>query len=149
MTLNLPPKNFNIRKDSKGKLHILDNLRRKFVALTPEEWVRQNFVAFLIDELGFPAGLMANEVSLTQNGISRRCDTLVSDRTGHPFVIVEYKAPSITITQEVFNQIVRYNMVLRAKYLIVSNGTNHYCCRIDYEADNYTFLNGIPRYTDL
>ncbi len=149
MTLNLPQKQFNIKKDSQGKLIILDQLRRKFVALTPEEWVRQHFVAYLIDHRGFPAGLMANEVSLTQNGISRRCDTLVSDHNGHPILIVEYKAPSINITQNVFDQIVRYNMVLHATYLAVSNGMRHFCCRINYESNSYAFLNEIPRYSDL
>ncbi|HIT16023.1 MAG TPA: type I restriction enzyme HsdR N-terminal domain-containing protein [Candidatus Avimuribaculum pullicola] len=149
MTLNLPKKQFNIKKDANGKPIILDRLRHKFVALTPEEWVRQHFVAFLIDDKGFPAGLMANEVSLTQNGISRRCDTLVSDHNGHPLLIVEYKAPSIDITQSVFDQIVRYNMVLHASYLIVSNGICHYCCRINYDKGSYSFLAEIPSYADL
>ena len=149
MNLNLPEKKFNIKKGLDGKHQILDRLRNRFVALTPEEWVRQNFVAFLIEDRGYPAGLMANEVSLTQNGISRRCDTLVADRNGHPFVIVEYKAPSIAITQAVFDQIVRYNMVLQASYLMVSNGLTHYCCRIDYETNSYTFLKEIPGYESL
>ena len=149
MTLNLPEKHFKIQKDTDGKLIILDRLRRKFVALTPEEWVRQNFVSFLIEDRGYPAGLMANEVSLIQNGISRRCDTLVSDHYGRPLVIVEYKAPSITITQNVFDQIVRYNMVLRATYLIVSNGMTHYCCRIDYGTGRYNFIPEIPQYSAL
>lgn len=149
MPLNLPQKQFNIKKSGDGRLRIFDRLRRKFVALTPEEWVRQNFVAFLIDNRGFPAGLMANEVSLTQNGISRRCDTLVSDRNGRPFVIVEYKAPTVAVTQNVFDQIVRYNMVFQARYLIVSNGLAHYCCSIDYTTGSYTFLEEIPHYRNL
>ena len=149
MPLNLPQKQFNIKKSGDGRLRIFDRLRRKFVALTPEEWVRQNFVAFLIDNRGFPAGLMANEVSLTQNGISRRCDTLVSDRNGRPFVIVEYKAPTVAVTQNVFDQIVRYNMVFQARYLIVSNGLTHYCCSIDYTTGSYTFLEEIPPYCNL
>ncbi len=149
MALNLPQKQLNIKKCENGKLCILDRLRRKFVTLTPEEWVRQNFVAFLIEDRGFPAGLMANEVALVQNGISRRCDTLVSDRNGRPFIIVEYKAPTIAITQNVFDQIVRYNMVFKASYLIVSNGMEHYCCHIDYDTGNYTFMKEIPCYSDL
>ena len=149
MPLNLPQKQFNIKKSDDGRLRIFDRLRRNFVALTPEEWVRQNFVAFLIDNRGFPAGLMANEVSLTQNGISRRCDTLVSDRNGRPFVIVEYKAPTVAVTQNVFDQIVRYNMVFQARYLIVSNGLAHYCCSIDYATGSYTFLEEIPHYRNL
>ncbi len=149
MNLNLPEKQFNIKKAHNGKFLIFDRIRQKFVSLTPEEWVRQNFVTFLIDEKGFPAGLMANEVSLTQNNISRRCDTLVSDLNGHPFVIIEYKAPSVTITQTVFDQIVRYNMVLKALYLIVTNGRTHYCCRIDYTKGTYSFLKDIPQYRAL
>ena len=128
---------------------IFDSLRRKYVALTPEEWVRQNFVSFLINHKGYLAGLMNNEVSLVQNGIKRRCDTLVSDKYGNPIVIVEYKAPNVEITQKVFDQIVRYNYVFRAKYLIVSNGLNHYCCCINYDEGNYSFLNEIPSYADL
>ena len=130
-------------------MSVFDRLRKRYVALTPEEWVRQHFVDYLIEEKQFPAALMANEVSLTQNGIKRRCDTLVADREGQPLVIVEYKAPEIEITQQVFDQIVRYNMVLRARYLMVSNGMSHYCCQIDYENNTYSFLNDIPKYAEL
>lgn len=148
MQLNLPEHQFTIKKGAKG-LSIFDTLRSKFVALTPEEWVRQNFVAFLIHHKQFPKALMGNEIALVQNDIKRRCDTLVADREGNPFAIVEYKAPSIEITQKVFDQIVRYNMVLRAKYLMVSNGLQHYCCKIDYDADTYSFLPDIPCYSDI
>jgi hypothetical protein len=146
--LNLPEYQFNIR-NKEDAFVILDTLRKRWVTLTPEEWVRQNFVRFLIDDREFPAALMNNEISLTQNGIKRRCDTLVADRQGAPLVIVEYKAPNIEITQKTFDQIVRYNMVLRAKYLVVSNGMSHYCCKIDYETNSYKFLKEIPCYGDL
>lgn len=149
MQLNLPPREFNIKTSENGNRLIFDNLRRRFVNLSPEEWVRQNFVEYLIIDKGFPKGLMCNEISLTQNGISRRCDTIVADRFGKPFVIVEYKAPHIHITQQVFDQICRYNMVLHAQYLIVSNGLNHFCCRIDYANNSYSFLRDIPAYNDL
>lgn len=146
--LNLPSTDLRvIIKDDKEL--IFDSLRRKYVALTPEEWVRQNFVSFLINHKGYLAGLMNNEVSLVQNGIKRRCDTLVSDKYGNPIVIVEYKAPNVEITQKVFDQIVRYNYVFRAKYLIVSNGLNHYCCCINYDEGSYSFLKEIPSYADL
>jgi type I site-specific restriction endonuclease len=92
---------------------------------------------------------MANEISLSLNGTSRRCDTVVYDRTGKPLIIVEYKANTVEITQKVFDQIVRYNMVLKARYLIVSNGMKHYCCRIDYDNHTYHFLQEIPPYEDL
>ena len=148
MPLNLPECRLNIKKNN-NRLIVFDILRKRFVALTPEEWVRQHFVHYLIDHKGFPAALMGNEVSLLQNGIKRRCDTLVADRQGHPLVIVEYKAPEIEITQQVFDQIVRYNMVLRARYLMVSNGMTHYCCKIDYDNNTYAFLTDIPRYEDI
>jgi hypothetical protein len=148
MLFNLPEYKFNIKSTDKG-LVIFDSLRHRFVALTPEESVRQNFVAFLINDKGYPAALMNNEISLIQNGIKRRCDTLVANREGEPLVIVEYKAPEINISQKVFDQIVRYNLVLHANYLIVSNGITHYCCKINYETNDYTFLKEIPEYNDL
>ena len=92
---------------------------------------------------------MANEIGITLNGTSRRCDTVVFDRTGKPLVIVEYKAPSVTVSQRTFDQIARYNMVLQARYLIVSNGLRHYCCRIDYAHRQYCFIPEIPAYTEL
>lgn len=146
--LNLPEYQFNIKKKENTCL-IFDTLRRRWVTLTPEEWVRQNFVRFLTTERQFPAALMNNEISLTQNGIKRRCDTLVADRTGAPLAIIEYKAPTVEITQKTFDQIVRYNMVLMAKFLIVSNGMKHYCCRIDYENNSYSFISDIPNYSQL
>lgn len=149
ISLNLPKFEFNFKREQ-GVLKIFDSLRRKFVCLTPEEWVRQNFVAYLTGYLGYPSGLMGNEISLNQNGIKRRCDTLVADTSGNPLMIVEYKAPDVEITQEVFNQICRYNSVFRAKYLVVSNGLNHYCCRIDYEPEfQISFLKDIPKYNEL
>jgi len=148
MALNLPDYPLNVKKNG-NRLLVFDRLRKRFVALTPEEWVRQHFVEYLIQEKQFPSALMGNEVSLTQNGIKRRCDTLVADRQGKPLVIVEYKAPEIEITQQVFDQIVRYNMVLRARYLMVSNGMTHYCCHIDYDNNTYAFLTDIPRYEEI
>ncbi|WP_290383966.1 type I restriction enzyme HsdR N-terminal domain-containing protein, partial [uncultured Muribaculum sp.] len=128
---------------------IFDRLRKKFIILTPEEWVRQHFVNYLINHKGFPESLMANEIGITLNGTRRRCDTVVFDKHGSPMVIVEYKASSIVISQSTFDQIVRYNMVLHARYLIVSNGMNHYCCRIDYDNMSYDFLKEVPDYADL
>ena len=132
-----------------GSRQIFDRLRGKFVALTPEEWVRQHFVAFLIDHKEYPAGLMANEVALSLNGTSRRSDSVVYTSSAKPLVIIEYKAPSVRISQKTFDQIVRYNMVFQAPYLIVSNGLNHYCCHIDFENRSYKFLPDIPSYQEL
>ena len=149
MNLNLPQRHFNIKTDNNGNRLIFDKLRRRFVSLTPEEWVRQNFVEFLIQDKGFPKGLMCNEVSLTQNGISRRCDTIVTDRFGNPAVIVEYKAPHIAISQKIFNQLFAYNLQLHATYLVVSNGLQHYCCMLTHDHEKYVFLDDIPEYNKL
>ncbi len=148
LSLNLPPYATKISVRD-GKNTIWDIIRRKYVALTPEEWVRQHFVHFLIEHKGYPASLLANEVALTLNGTSRRCDTVLYDRTLSPRMILEYKAPHVPITQKVFDQIGRYNLVFRVDYLIVSNGLSHYCCRMDYEHRSYKFLTDIPAYEEL
>lgn len=146
--LNLP--SFDVKISSEGeKKRVFDFIRRRYVALTPEEWVRQHFVHFLADEKDYPPSLMANEVQLKLNGMSRRCDTVVYDRSLTPRVIVEYKAPTVEITQKVFDQICRYNLVLRVDYLIVSNGLSHYCCRVDYSSQGYSFLPDIPMYSEI
>ena len=125
-------------------LKVFDPIRKKYVALTPEEYVRQHFTAWMTDHLGYPGSLMGNEVSLKLNGTSRRCDTVVFRNDGTPVVIVEYKAPTVAITQTVFDQIARYNMVLRSHFLIVSNGLRHFCCEMDYDNETYRFLPQIP-----
>lgn len=148
LELNLPSFDINVKKIG-GKLSILDPLRRKFVALTPEEWVRQHFVNFLLREKGYPAALIANEIQIDLNKMKKRCDSVVYNRDLSPLMIIEYKAPDVDITQQVFDQIVRYNIVLKVKYLIVSNGLNHYCCIIDYNKQSFNYLSDIPNYTDL
>jgi predicted type IV restriction endonuclease len=142
-TLNLPPFNANIRREGKN-VRIFDTLRQRFVALTPEEWVRQHFVNMLLTNYGFSSSLTANEVSLSLNGMSRRCDTVVYDKQLRPRMILEYKRPSVEITQRVFDQICRYNMVMHVDYLVVSNGMQHFACRMDYERQTYEFLKEIP-----
>ena len=124
-------------------------IRRRYVALTPEEWVRQHFVHFLIVHKWYPSSLMANEVLLNLNGTKKRCDTVLYKRDLSARMIVEYKAPHIEITQAVFDQITRYNMVLKVDYLVVSNGMQHYCCRMDYDTQSYSFLSDIPDYDAL
>ena len=146
--LNLPSFDKKVIQ-KEGKPFIFDIIRRQYVALTPEEWVRQHFVHFLISEKGYPQSLMANEVQLKLNGMSRRCDTVAYDRTLCPRVIVEYKAPTVNITQQVFDQICRYNMVLQVDYLIVSNGLAHYCCKVDNATHTYMFLKDIPSYEEV
>jgi hypothetical protein len=146
--LNLPPYETKITEQD-GKPQIFDQLRKCYVALTPEEWVRQHFVHYLIDHKNYPTTLMANEVTITLNGMNKRCDTVVYDKTLRPRVIVEYKAPTVKITKEVFAQISRYNLTLRVDYLIISNGLQHYCCRMDYEKQSFTFLQEIPEYSKI
>lgn len=147
LELNLPRYAYKLKRDG-DSVSIFDPLRRKYVTLTPEEWVRQHFVSFLISCKGYPAGRMGNEISLVVNRQKRRCDTIVYDGRGEPMVIVEYKAPQVAITQSIFDQIVRYNMVLKVKYLIVSNGLRHYACRINYTDNSYEFLKDIPSYEE-
>ena len=146
--LNLPPYDYRLRT-LKGRQMILDNLRHRFVALTPEEWVRQHFVHFLVDHKGYPSALLGNEVALQIGDKTLRADTVLYTPTIQPRMIVEYKAPTIEITQKVFDQIVAYNLLLHADYLIVSNGMQHLCCRMDYEQNTYHFLEEIPAYSEL
>lgn len=146
--LNLPAVKLRVVRDG-DTLKVFDPLRDKFVALTPEEYVRQHFVAWLRTDLHFPASLMANEIGIEVNGTKKRCDTVVFGRDGRPLIIVEYKAPDVNVTQAVFDQVVRYNMALRAKYLVVSNGLRHYCCVIDYTSDSYHFIPEIPDYRKI
>jgi hypothetical protein len=146
--LNLPTYNARIRENG-DRRSIFDPIRRRFVALTPEEWVRQHFVNYLTHHKGYPSSLLANEVGITLNGTSKRCDTVLYDRDLKPRMIIEYKATRVPVTQAVFDQIVRYNMVLHVDYLIVSNGLSHYCCRMDYTNHTYHFLRDIPSYSEL
>lgn len=125
--LNLPPFDFNIRSSGQSK-EIFDVFRRKFVVLTPEEWVRQHFAVFMRDHLGYPQGFMALEVGLIHNGISNRADIVTYDRSGNPWMIVECKAPEVKISPEVFYQASRYQNSLPAPFISVTNGLVHGCC---------------------
>ncbi|WP_291529321.1 type I restriction enzyme HsdR N-terminal domain-containing protein [Bacteroides sp. UBA939] len=148
LSLNLPT--FDAKVVSReGKPVIFDVIRRRYVALTPEEWVRQHFVHFLLGHKGYPQALMANEVQVQLNNTQKRCDTVLYRRDLTARMIMEYKAPDVKITQTVFDQITRYNMVLKVDYLIVSNGMQHYCCRMDYKNNRYIFLEDIPAYQEL
>ncbi|MDY3847820.1 MAG: type I restriction enzyme HsdR N-terminal domain-containing protein [Prevotella sp.] len=146
--LNLPKYGIKIRKDGDRQM-IFDDLRRKYVALTPEEWVRQHFVHYLIDHKGYPEGLLGNEIQLVVGAKKLRCDSVLYDRSLHPRMIMEYKAPNVNITQKTFDQIMTYNMLLHVDYLVVSNGLSHYCCHIDYDNQKYLFLKDIPDYENI
>jgi len=147
--LNLPPCNLQLRGRVSGKTDVYDPLRAKWVAYTPEERVRQHFLHFMTGSLGYMPGRMAVETGISLNGTRRRVDALVYDDYGLPLMIVEFKAPQVTVTQAVFNQIVRYNLVLRVPYLTVSNGLKHYCCKVDMATGRYEFLTGMPRYDEI
>ena len=151
--LNLPTFEMKV-SGTKQQPKILDVLRRKYVAITPEEWVRQHFVHYLIEHKGYPASLLANEqVNDTYGHLVGdkvlRADSVLYSRELRPRMIIEYKAPHIPITQKVFDQISVYNLLLHVDYLVVSNGLEHYICRMDYDDKKYLFLEEIPDYTDL
>ncbi len=146
--LNLPEYEFKTRVQN-SKTEIFDEVRKKYLILTPEEWVRQNLIKYLINDRGIPAGLIAIEKALKINKMNKRTDIVIYKKTGEPGMIVECKAPSIKIDQKVFEQIARYNMSLKVPVLLVSNGQTHYCCKIDYSENRFSFLESIPNYPDL
>lgn len=146
--LNLPYANTKIVVRNEKQM-VFNFLRKRFVALTPEEWVRQQFTHFLVEHKGYPAMFIGNEITLSVGRLSRRCDSVVFNKSAEPVMIIEYKAPTVKITQKVFEQICSYNIALHAPYLTVSNGLQSYCCRIDKEANTYEFLKDIPAYGEL
>lgn len=146
--LNLPKFSLQIKKQS-GKDYVFDRLRKQYVRLTPEEFVRQHFINYLIEYKKYSEALLANEIEVQIGNVKKRCDTILYDRYLKPLLLVEYKSPNVKITQETFDQIVRYNMSLQVPWLIVSNGLNHYCCRIDYENNSYSFEKEIPDYENI
>jgi type I restriction enzyme R protein len=146
--LTLPPYQIRV-KETHGRKQIFDILRRKYVALTPEEWVRQHFIHYLVEHKNYPSSLIANEVSLQIGEKRMRADSVLYDNQLHPRMIIEYKAPNITLTQKVFDQITVYNLLLHVDYLIVSNGMITYICKMDYEKQTYKFLEAIPNYENI
>ncbi len=147
-SLCLPQYDIKVKKEN-GRMSVLDVLRRKYVVITPEEWVRQHFVHFLMEHLGYPSALLQNEVELRCGDKKLRCDSILYGTDTRPRMIIEYKAPHIPITQKVFDQISAYNLLLHVDYLIVSNGKKHYCCKMDYVNNSYHFLREIPPYCQL
>jgi hypothetical protein len=146
--LNLP--SFEIKlSGTPEKPKIFDILRRKYVTLTPEEWVRQHFVHYLIEHKGYPMALLANEVELKAGDKRLRCDSILYNKVVQPRMIIEYKAPTVVLTQRVFDQISAYNLLLHVDYLVVSNGMQHYCCKMDYDHQKYLFLEDIPDYQNI
>ena len=145
--LNLPSVDLKIRRQN-DKDYVFDRLRKQYVRLTPEEWVRQHFIHYLIHEKQYPEGLLANEVCISLGVVNRRCDTVLYDSFLQPLMIIEYKAPSVSISQKTFDQIMRYNYTLKVPWLIVSNGLQHYCYRIN-EKGEASRLPNIPDWEEL
>ena len=133
-------------KNSENKIAIFDEIRKKFILLTPEEWVRQHVVQFLLQEKNYPKSYINVEKLIKINSLTKRYDIVVYQPNGELFLLIECKAPEVKITQETFNQIARYNLVLNAKYLMVSNGLNHYFCQMDFENEKYVFLEELPSF---
>ena len=143
--LNFPSFSFRF-KNSENKVSIFDAIRKKFIILTPEEWVRQHVVQFLMTEKNYPQSLLNVEKVVQVNGLRKRYDIVVYNSDGTIHILIECKAPEVTISQNTFDQIAQYNMTLQSNYLMVTNGLNHYFCQMDFENDKYQFLAEIPNY---
>ena len=143
--LNFPVYSFRF-KNSENKVAIFDEIRKKFILLTPEEWVRQHTVQFLLQDKKFPKSYINVEKLIKINDLSKRYDVVVFQPNGEIFLLIECKAPEVPISQNTFDQIARYNLVLKAKYLMVTNGLNHYFCQMDFENEKYIYLNELPAY---
>ncbi len=146
--LNLPTYSFKI-KSERDLEYVYDQFRKKYVRLTPEEWVRQNFALYLVSDKSYPASRMMIEKSLKVNKMSKRCDILVCDDAGKPVLMVECKSPDIKIGQSTFEQVSVYNIVFHVKYLIITNGLQHYCCTVDFTNQTVDFLKDIPQYKEI
>lgn len=143
--LSLPIYKLKMKSEAE-KTYIFDVVRKKYLLLTAEEWVRQNFIHYLNKEKKYPLGLMGVEQMVKYNSLKTRADIVLYNTVGKAHIIVECKATDVKITQDTFNQIAKYNSQLKVKYLMVTNGMNHYCCKMDYESNRITFLEEIPSY---
>lgn len=145
--LNFPNYSFRF-KNSENKVSIFDEIRKKFILLTPEEWVRQHVVQFLLQDKKYPKSYVNVEKLIKINDLCKRYDGVVFQPNGEIFLLIECKAPEVPISQHTFDQIARYNLVLKAKYLMVTNGLNHYFCQMDFENEKYIFLKELPAYSN-
>ncbi|MGR3791408.1 type I restriction enzyme HsdR N-terminal domain-containing protein [Flavobacterium sp. TN-1] len=143
--LNFPSYQFRF-KNNENKVSIFDEIRKKFIMLTPEEWVRQNVIRFLLEEKKYPKSCINVEKLIKINDLIKRYDIAVFQPNGSIFLLIECKAPEVKISQQTFDQIARYNLVLNAQYLMVTNGLNHYFCKMDFENEKYIFLHNLPEY---
>ena len=143
--LQFPSYSFRF-KNSENKIAIFDEIRKKFILLTPEEWVRHHVVQYLLQDKNYPKSYINIEKLIKVNELNKRYDIVVYQPNGELFLLIECKAPEVKISQQTFDQIARYNLVLNAKYLMVSNGLNHYFCKIDFENEKYVFLEELPNF---
>ena len=148
LQLNLPAYKFQIKKQDTRNF-IFDTQRKRYVSLTPEEWVRQHFLRFLIQEKGYPSAYLAVEKQLIMNGMKKRCDAILYNEFALPVMIIELKAPNVVITQATFDQVAVYNAKLKVDYFMISNGIEHFCCKVDTENSKYRFFPELPDYKNL
>lgn len=146
--LNLPTYSFTVKSEG-GRSQIFDPFRRKYVLLTPEEWVRQHFLQYLVREKGFPASLVAVEKEFSFNRMKKRTDILAHNRQGEPMLLVECKSPKVRVSREAFGQIGLYNLTYKVPWLVVTNGLRHYCCHFDAAEGKYLFVDRIPEWKEI
>jgi hypothetical protein len=144
----MPTTALQLRNSDEGQ-QVFDIVRKKYVFFTPEEFVRQQLIHYLVDGLAYPKSLLAVEKQLTVNGMTKRADIVAYDRLGKPLLIAECKSPGVPVTQKAFGQAANYNMALRVQYLVITNGNHTYCCLIDFDNQRYEFLEAVPRWKSL
>ncbi|MEO5645451.1 MAG: type I restriction enzyme HsdR N-terminal domain-containing protein [Bacteroidia bacterium] len=144
--LNFPHYDFRLRENN-SRPEIFDEVRKTWVTLTPEEWVRQHVVKWIVEEKKYPASLLAVEKSITVNGLTKRCDVVAFNREGKPVLVIECKAHDVEISQSVFDQAARYNLTLNVNLFLLTNGINHFCCVADHAKQSYNFLKELPDFS--
>jgi hypothetical protein len=149
MQLNLPEIELKTRINSEDRTEVFDVFRKKYVVLTPEEWVRQHFLHFLVDQKKYPVSLIGVEKGLNINQMKKRFDAVIFNTQGIPTMLLEFKSPKVSLNQKTFNQVSTYNLKMKVEYLLISNGLKHYCCRMNYEANTFHFLKEIPTFNEL
>ncbi len=147
-SLNLPSFEHRLIQ-REGRTMIFDVFRKMYVVLSPEEWVRQHFLMWLVNQQGYPAGLIAVEKPLKYNQLQKRADAVVYNKNGHPLMLIECKAPGIKISQKTFEQAATYNFIFQTKFLVLTNGLEHYCCKIDLQNKEVKFLESVPPFSDI
>jgi len=143
--LNLPQFNFKFKQEE-NSLFILDEFRNKFIKITPEEWIRQNFLKFITEHLKYPKSLLKIESKINKDNTRKRTDIIVMDKSLNPFMLVECKNTNIELNQETLNQIAQYNLKVKAPFIVITNGLNHYIFEINFENNKVTQLNNFPEY---